>query len=118
MISQRRALGALLVVLALLVVAAPVASARAAIKPFAGVTPGGQGIGVGAITPVSGACGIPTGAENQGGTGGTNNSDCLGAGLVFNGPQIGQIASVVGPTVIGPAVVGTSIVSAGDAAAH
>jgi hypothetical protein len=118
MISKRRVLGAVLVVLALLVVAAPVASARAATNPFAGVTPGGQGLGVGAVTPVSGACGIPTGAENQGGTGGTNNSACLGVGLVYNGPQIGQIASVIGPTVIGPAVVGTSIVSAGDAAAN
>jgi hypothetical protein len=44
------------------------------------------------------------------------NQQCLGAGLSFVGPSIGQIATVIGPTIIGPAVVGTSIQSAGNAA--
>jgi hypothetical protein len=43
---------------------------------------------------------------------------CLGAGLSFTGPAIGQIASVIGPTIISPTVVGASIVvSAGNGAA-
>jgi hypothetical protein len=35
-----------------------------------------------------------------GSTGSTSNQTC-GALLAFNGPQIGQIATVVGPTIIG-----------------
>src|ERR1700754_2247349 len=47
----------------------------------------------------SGECGSSAGSENQGGTAGTNTYLCGGAGLDFVGPQIGQIASVVGATV-------------------
>lgn len=62
-----------------------------------------------------GACGTATGPQGQARTGGTNNPVCVGAGLSFVGPAIGQIATVIGPTIIGPAVVGNSIVSAGNA---
>jgi hypothetical protein len=42
----------------------------------------------------------------------------LGAGLSFTGPAIGQIATVIGPTIISPAVVGSPIVvSAGSGVA-
>jgi len=73
-------------------------------------------LGDGGIGSRNGACGSSSGAEGQGGTGGTNAYTCVGAGLVFVGPAIGQIASVIGPTIIGPAVVGAVNVSAGDAA--
>jgi len=64
----------------------------------------------------SGECGSSSGAENQGGTGGTNAYLCLGAGLQFVGPAIGQISSVIGPTIISPGFVGQVVVSAGDGA--
>jgi hypothetical protein len=73
-------------------------------------------LGDGGVGSRNGACGSSSGAEGQGGTGGTNAYLCVGAGLVFVGPAIGQIASVIGPTIIGPAVVGAVNVSAGDAA--
>lgn len=64
----------------------------------------------------SGDCGSSSGAEDQGGTGGTNTYMCLGAGLTFVGPQIGQIASVIGPTIISPGFTGNVVVSAGNGA--
>ena len=64
----------------------------------------------------SGICGSSSGAENQGGTGGTNTYLCMGPGLMFVGPQIGQIASVVGPTIISPGFVGQVVTSAGNGA--
>jgi hypothetical protein len=45
------------------------------------------------------------------------SQQCLGAGLSFVGPAIGQIATVIGPTIIGPANIGTTVVSAGDVVA-
>jgi hypothetical protein len=36
----------------------------------------------------------------------------VGAGVSVTGPAIGQIATVIGPTIASPAVVGTSIVVA------
>ena len=48
----------------------------------------------------------PTGAEGQGGTGGTTAQACLGAGVSYVGPAIGQIATVIGPTIISPGFVG------------
>jgi hypothetical protein len=91
------------------VVGAPAAGA----SPFPGSTipvalPGGY-------NAVAGPCGRPT-VDGQGSVGGVNDQVCQGAGLTFNGPSIGQIATVIGPTIIGPAVVGTSIQSAGNAA--
>jgi hypothetical protein len=69
----------------------------------------------GGYNAVAGPCGRPT-VDGQGSVGGVNDQVCQGAGLTFNGPSIGQIATVIGPTIIGPAVVGTSIQSAGNAA--
>ena len=60
---------------------------------------------------------VPIGACNSGDAGGQGSGgiadphNCLGSGLVFNGPMIGQIATIIGPTVIGPAVV--TVVQAG-----
>jgi hypothetical protein len=55
--------------------------------------------------------------ELQGQVGGTSNSVCQGSGLSFIGPSVGQVATVMGPTIIGPSNVGTVVVSAGDVAA-
>jgi hypothetical protein len=63
-----------------------------------------------------GACNNTTGPEGQGAVAGNRPQVCQGAGgLSFIGPSIGQVASVIGPTIIGPAVIGSSIVSAGNA---
>jgi hypothetical protein len=67
--------------------------------------------------------GGPTGAEacsrqnldGQGTTAGTSPQVCIGSGLSFIGPSIGQVATVIGPTTIGPAQV-NSVVSAGNGA--
>jgi hypothetical protein len=61
----------------------------------------------------AGPCGTATGEQGFGAMGGTTAEVCTGSGLVFVGPAIGAIASVVGPTIIGPAVVGNLVVSAG-----
>jgi hypothetical protein len=71
-------------------------------------------LGDGGVGSRDGVCGSSSGAEGQGGTAGTNAYTCVGAGLVFVGPAIGQIASVIGPTIIGPGYVGAINVSAGD----
>ena len=73
--------------------------------PFAGYLP----------PSFPGPCGIDN-AQLQGDTGGTNNQVCMGAGLAFIGPSIGQVATVIGPTIIGPAVVGSINVGAGNIA--
>jgi hypothetical protein len=64
---------------------------------------------------VAGACGRPS-VQGQSSVGGVNDQVCQGAGLTFNGPAIGEIATIIGPTIIGPALVGTSILSAGNVA--
>jgi hypothetical protein len=60
-----------------------------------------------------GACNTQIGAEGQGPPGSIEDKACLGAGLSFIGPSVGQIVAVVGPTTIGPAFVGTSVLAAG-----
>jgi hypothetical protein len=61
-------------------------------------------------------CSTPTSDENQGNVAGTNNQICMagGGGLVFVAPAVGQVATVVGPTIIGPSQVGTVVVSPGN----
>jgi hypothetical protein len=78
---------------------------------FAGA---GFGVGTGANSVVPGPCATASPFDGQGRVGGINNQICMGAGLAFVGPSVGQIASVIGPTIIGPAVVGVLIVSAGN----
>lgn len=71
------------------------------------------------VTPVPGGAGNCSSSSNegQGGTGGTENKICQGAGLVFVAPSVGQVATVVGPTIIGPSQVGTVVVSPGNVVA-
>jgi hypothetical protein len=79
--------------------------------PFVGWPTGSEGPGAG----VAGPCGSATGSEVQGRPGGTENLVC-GTGLIFIAPAVGQIDSVVGPTIISPAVVGASIVTGNNVA--
>jgi hypothetical protein len=120
MLTIRRASVAALAAGAALAVGAPTAGASPVPTPdWAPFGGPGQGLGPIGDNPATavGPCNTPTGAEGQGGTGGTSGQACLGAGLSFIGPSIGQIASVVGPTIIGPAFVGNMVVSAGNGAA-
>jgi hypothetical protein len=79
---------------------------------------GGFSIPVAAAGPVSGdggLCGATSASQGNGSVGGTASQICLGAGgLSYVGPSIGQISSIVGPTVIGPSVGVTVIQSAGN----
>jgi hypothetical protein len=80
----------------------------------------GLGTGLGSLNGLNGGenaagCGISSGNEVQGGTAGTETVVCNGAGgLSFVGPQIGQVASVIGPTIIGGVVTGSVVTTAGD----
>jgi hypothetical protein len=97
----RRALSTALVVTAALAVGAPTAGAIS--LPVAG-------------SPVAaGPCATTT-QDGQGRTGGTATQVCSGGGLTFIGPSVGQIATVIGPTILGPGFVANSIVSAGNVA--
>jgi hypothetical protein len=64
-------------------------------------TTGGIGaIGVGGNQIGSAGC-VGTNRPSVGGNNGSTSAQTCGALLSFAGPQIGQIASVIGPTVIG-----------------
>lgn len=76
--------------------AAPVSGASAQI-PVGGL-PGGVGAAFGGIGTAG--C-VGTNRPSFGGNNGSTSATSCGAALVFNGPQIGQISSVVGPTIIG-----------------
>jgi hypothetical protein len=103
----RRALLASVAVASALAVGAPAAGAAT----FPGWTFPDAGSGGLVVQP----CGEAT-AEGQGSTGHVAISACLGSGLSFIGPSIGQISTVIGPTIIGPATIGVSVQSAGDVA--
>ena len=107
---------------AALAVGAPAAGASAPIPlggfGSSGGLSAGSGFGpqsTGAGTATSG-CGPAAGSQLLGRTGGQNATIC-NAGLVFVGPAVGQVSTVIGPTIISPAVVGNGIiVSAGSVA--
>jgi hypothetical protein len=86
---------AVLAVTTSLAVAAPVANAL----PFGGA--------------VLGPCGNLSGAPDSG-LGGVQNENCVGSALIFNGPAIGRIGVVIGPTIITPSFVGVVAVSQGS----
>jgi hypothetical protein len=66
------------------------------------------GLGGDAVGP----CGTATNGPDAGLTGVTN-SNCVAGGLVFNGPSIGRIATVIGPTIISPGFAGVVGVTTG-----
>jgi hypothetical protein len=112
-LSIRKLLAAALCICAALAAAAPGANAQVPF-PF----PAGGNVGPIGNNPATalGPCSSPSGAEGQGGAGHVENQTCVGAGLSFTGPAIGQIATVIGPTIISPGFAGTVVVSAGSAA--
>jgi hypothetical protein len=94
MISSRQLVAAVVAVLAALAVAVPVAGASAA--------------------TAAGSCSTAASLGVAAQPGGTQTLVCVGAGPVFVGPSVGQIATVMGPIIIGPAVIGATGVSAGS----
>ena len=75
--------------------------------PVGGVAQNGQA--------VAGPCGQPVGSfQGIGRAAGIDTFTCLGAGLSFVGPAVGQVSSVVGPTIISPGFIGTTIVTSGN----
>jgi hypothetical protein len=88
--------------MAALAIAAPVPGARAAIVP-GGLVQGGQANGPSGCVDANSPDGV-------GDAGATVNQIC-GVALVFVGPNIGQVATAIGPTIIGSAVVAPITVS-------
>lgn len=74
-------------------------------------------IGVpGAAGTIGSPCSLPAGSIAVGPTGAPLQQICAGVGnLAFIAPTIGQVASVVGPTIIGPAVGVQAVTSTGAA---
>ena len=91
--STRKRLAAVLGLIGMLAIGGPMQSASAELDP--------------------GSCGDTT-SWGQGDVGGGGSVVCQGSGLVFVAPSVGQIATVVGPTIIGPSEVGTIVVSPGN----
>jgi hypothetical protein len=76
--------------------------------PLAGNAVGGNQIG-------SAGC-VGTNRPSVGGNNGSTSAQTCGAALSFSGPQIGQISSIIGPTIIGSP--GTNVIlSAGPVTA-
>jgi hypothetical protein len=100
-------------------VAAPVSGASAASTPQAPLAfptfslpfPSFDSFAVGGNQIGSAGC-VGTNRPSVGGNSGSTSAQTCGAILSFTGPQIGQIASVVGPTIIGSPLASV-IVSAG-----
>jgi hypothetical protein len=107
-----RPAAAALSAVAMLTAGAPAASA---VTPgFPGTAPlGSPGPFSSGVVGTPGACGTAAGSD-MGSWSGTTDIVCVGAGLSYIGPAIGQVATVMGPTIIGPAVVGTTIVAGGN----
>jgi hypothetical protein len=129
---RKRLLGAMAVATGALALAAPVSGASAAVLPTALPLPtaglpipaalptlpvGGLG-GLGGINALGGSTNgtagcVGTNRPSVGGNNGSTSAQTCGAVLSFSGPQIGQIAAVIGPTIIGSQVAQV-VVSAGS----
>lgn len=118
MMRTRKRLAVVLGVMGVLAIGGPVASASAAttasVPMSTAVVPQGLSAFDGAPLDPGGCADV---SPSQGTTGGTQNQICQGSGLAFVGPSVGQVATVIGPTVIGPANIGNLIASAGSVAA-
>jgi hypothetical protein len=108
--SIRQRLVAVAATAGALAVAGPVSAASAQITPI-GFPPAG-GIGLG---PAQGCANLPAvGIAGQiGAAGGSTQQQACGAVLAFNGPSIGNISSVIGPTIIGGPVLAPVTASTG-----
>ena len=107
--QPRRTLAAALLAAAIVTAGAPAAHASTS-QPRLLTAPAATAGNLGAT-----GCGPSHGAEGQGGTGGTQQIVCPGAGLVFIGPST-AIDTVVGPTIISPGFAGIVAVSNGPVA--
>jgi hypothetical protein len=103
--------------LAVTVALAAGAPAASASTPFTVPAFGVPDAAAAGLSGIAGACSTVSPHSGQGATAGTSVQVCMGPGLSFVGPAVGQIATVIGPTIIGPAVVGSSVVSAGNGSA-
>ena len=105
MIATHRRLTLIVGAGGMLAVSGWLAGAIAATTGTSSVQPGALTPGLVAIANgPNGGGGCDDGQSLQG-TAGTINKTCQGSGLSFIGPSIGQLASMMGPTVIGPAIV-------------
>jgi hypothetical protein len=102
--------------------AALAVAALAVSAPAAGAVTWPSFAGVPSLLPAAalpgnavGPCGTVS-QEGQGRVSGNEASVCQGAGLAFIGPSVGQVASVMGPTIISPGFVGTVITTTGNVA--
>jgi hypothetical protein len=93
-----------------LVAVAATAGAVAVAAPVS--TASAQIVGLG---PSQGCAAVPVvgGVGQLGGPGGTVLEQACGAVLAFNGPSIGNISSVIGPTIIGAIVLAPVTASTG-----
>ena len=108
--SLRRRLVAVAATVGALAVAAPVSGASAQITSIGFPSAGGVGLGGSqgcADVPIVGSAG------QIGASGGATLQQACGAVLAFNGPSIGNVSSVIGPTVIGGAVLAPVTASTG-----
>jgi hypothetical protein len=96
-----RRLLAVLVAASAMTLAAPVSGASADFLPQVGfpILPSG-GAAIGGAQVGSAGC-VGTIRPSLGGNTGSTSTQTCGALLAFTGPQIGQIATVIGPTIIG-----------------
>jgi hypothetical protein len=108
--SVSRRLGALVALTGALAVAVP-STAGAVVFPL----PGGTGVGGAAVggNQIGQAGCVGTNRPSVGGNAGSTANQTCGAALAFTGPAMGQIASVVGPTMIGAQIFAPVVASAG-----
>jgi hypothetical protein len=101
--SIRRRLPALVVATGAVALATPVSGASAQVPVLPIPPTGGFGIGISAIggNQIGSAGCVGTNRPSFGGNNGSTSAQTCGALLAFTGPQIGQISSVIGPTIIG-----------------
>jgi hypothetical protein len=108
--SIRARLVAVAAIAGALAVAAPLSAASAQITPIG--PPAGGPLGPGSAL---GCADVPiVGTVGQiGGGGGATLQQACGAVLAFNGPAIGNVSSVIGPTIIGGPVLAPVTASTG-----
>jgi hypothetical protein len=121
--SARKRLLALSTVMVALAVAAPVSGASAAALPVGlpGADTGFTPVGLPGSVLQGGQANAPSGCVGSnapsgvGDAGATSNQLC-GVTLAFIGPSVGQVSTVVGPTIIGSTVLAPVTVSSGPVA--
>jgi hypothetical protein len=103
MTSIRRRVLAVMAATGAVALAAPVSGASAQVPVLPTAPAGGFGVGTSAIggNQIGTAGCVGTNRPSFGGNNGSTSAQTCGALLSFTGPQVGQISSVIGPTIIG-----------------